>query len=95
MFVSLSHLCISLLHFYIALVDRVSIRISDTAVILNCQLLFVFSIGAVRSKGPVVQYTQDLTGTGTQFKPLEPPQPIAPPAPPVAPPLSPQAGDTE
>ncbi|XP_041493840.1 histone-lysine N-methyltransferase SETDB1 [Microtus oregoni] len=59
------------------------------------------NMGAVRSKGPVVQYTQDLTGTGTQFKPLEPPQPIAlpappaPPAPPLAPPLSPQAGDTE
>jgi histone-lysine N-methyltransferase SETDB1 len=55
---------------------------------------FLFHIGAVRSKGPVVQYTQDLTSTGTQFKPVEPPQPIVPPAPP-APPLSPQAGDNE
>uniref|UniRef100_A0A2K5BVS5 Histone-lysine N-methyltransferase SETDB1 n=1 Tax=Aotus nancymaae TaxID=37293 RepID=A0A2K5BVS5_AOTNA len=55
------------------------------------------NMGAVRSKGPVVQYTQDLTGTGTQFKPVEPPQPTAPPAPPFppAPPLSPQAGDSE
>ncbi|XP_023375175.1 histone-lysine N-methyltransferase SETDB1 [Otolemur garnettii] len=52
------------------------------------------NMGAVRSKGPVVQYTQDLTSTGTQFKPMEPPQPIAPPAPPV-PPLSPQAGDSD
>uniref|UniRef100_K9IP00 Putative histone methyl transferase n=1 Tax=Desmodus rotundus TaxID=9430 RepID=K9IP00_DESRO len=68
------------------------------------------NMGAVRSKGPVVQYTQDLTSTGTQFKPMELPQPTAPnipPAPtpvppatptppaPPAPPLSPQAGDTE
>ncbi|XP_051013654.1 histone-lysine N-methyltransferase SETDB1-like [Acomys russatus] len=56
------------------------------------------NVGAVRSKGPVVQYTQDLTSTGTQFKPVEPPQPVAPPAPPAPPaalPLSPQAGDTE
>ena len=30
------------------------------------------NMGAVRSKGPVVQYTQDLTGTGIQFKPMEP-----------------------
>ncbi|XP_012622943.1 histone-lysine N-methyltransferase SETDB1 isoform X1 [Microcebus murinus] len=59
------------------------------------------NMGAVRSKGPVVQYTQDLTSTGTQFKPMEPaqpptapPPPPAPPAPP-APPLSPQAGDSE
>ncbi|XP_017901538.1 PREDICTED: histone-lysine N-methyltransferase SETDB1 isoform X3 [Capra hircus] len=52
------------------------------------------NMGAVRSKGPVVQYTQDLTSTGTQFKPTEPPQPTAPPAPP-APALSPQAGDSE
>ncbi|XP_067425735.1 histone-lysine N-methyltransferase SETDB1 isoform X2 [Emydura macquarii macquarii] len=29
------------------------------------------NVGAVRSKGPVVQYTQDLTGTSTQFKPIE------------------------
>lgn len=64
---------------------------------------FLFSLGAVRSKGPVVQYTQDLTSTGTQFKPMEPLQPTAPPTPPVppvppappAPPLSPQAGDNE
>ncbi|KAM9691497.1 histone-lysine N-methyltransferase SETDB1 isoform 3-T3 [Dama dama] len=55
------------------------------------------NMGAVRSKGPVVQYTQDLTSTGTQFKPMEPPQttaPAAPPAPP-GPALSPQAGDSE
>ncbi|NXG52629.1 SETB1 methyltransferase, partial [Psilopogon haemacephalus] len=33
------------------------------------------NVGAVRSKGPVVQYTQDLTGTATHYKPLEqPPQ---------------------
>ena len=58
---------------------------------------FPFLIGAVRSKGPVVQYTQDLTSTGTQFKPMEPPQPTAPPAPPAppGPALSPQAGDSE
>lgn len=64
---------------------------ADTAII------FLFPVGAVRSKGPVVQYTQDLTSTGTQFKPMEPPQPTAPPAPsaPPAPPLSPQAGDNE
>ncbi|XP_059232051.1 histone-lysine N-methyltransferase SETDB1 isoform X1 [Mustela nigripes] len=58
------------------------------------------NMGAVRSKGPVVQYTQDLTSTGTQFKPMEPLQPTAPPTPPVppalpAPPLSPQAGDND
>uniref|UniRef100_A0A8D0MFE0 Histone-lysine N-methyltransferase SETDB1 n=2 Tax=Sus scrofa TaxID=9823 RepID=A0A8D0MFE0_PIG len=57
------------------------------------------NMGAVRSKGPVVQYTQDLTSTGTQFKPLEPPQPTASPVPPApappGPPLSPQAGDNE
>uniref|UniRef100_G3STG1 Histone-lysine N-methyltransferase SETDB1 n=1 Tax=Loxodonta africana TaxID=9785 RepID=G3STG1_LOXAF len=55
------------------------------------------NMGAVRSKGPVVQYTQDLTSTGTQFKPVEPPQPTALPALPVppAPPLSPQATDIE
>lgn len=34
-------------------------------------LLFPSPLGAVRSKGPVVQYTQDLTGAGTQYKPLE------------------------
>ncbi|XP_004588922.2 histone-lysine N-methyltransferase SETDB1 isoform X2 [Ochotona princeps] len=50
------------------------------------------NMGAVRSKGPVVQYTQDLTSTGTQFKPMEPPQP--PPAPP-APAPSPQIGDPD
>nr|O88974.1 RecName: Full=Histone-lysine N-methyltransferase SETDB1; AltName: Full=ERG-associated protein with SET domain; Short=ESET; AltName: Full=SET domain bifurcated 1 [Mus musculus]AAC43039.1 ERG-associated protein ESET [Mus musculus] len=53
------------------------------------------NMGAVRSKGPVVQYTQDLTGTGIQFKPMEPLQPIAPPAPLPIPPLSPQAADTD
>ncbi|XP_060249092.1 histone-lysine N-methyltransferase SETDB1 isoform X1 [Meriones unguiculatus] len=53
------------------------------------------NMGAVRNKGPVVQYTQDLTSPGTQFKPMEPPQPIALPAPPAARPLSPQAADTE
>ncbi|XP_054419155.1 histone-lysine N-methyltransferase SETDB1 isoform X1 [Pteronotus mesoamericanus] len=68
------------------------------------------NMGAVRSKGPVVQYTQDLASTGTQFKPMELPQPTAPNIPPAAtpvppatptppappaPPLSPQAGDTE
>ncbi|XP_030320966.1 histone-lysine N-methyltransferase SETDB1 isoform X2 [Calypte anna] len=29
------------------------------------------NVGAVRSKGPVVQYTQDLMGAGTQYKALE------------------------
>ncbi|XP_004716659.1 histone-lysine N-methyltransferase SETDB1 isoform X2 [Echinops telfairi] len=55
------------------------------------------NMGAVRSKGPVVQYTQDLTSTGTQFKPVEPQQPMALPAPPVqpAPPPSPQAADLD
>ncbi|XP_029417051.1 histone-lysine N-methyltransferase SETDB1 isoform X2 [Nannospalax galili] len=52
------------------------------------------NMGAVRSKGPVVQYTQDLTSTGTQFKPMVSSQPIAPPALPD-PPLSPQAGDND
>lgn len=71
----------------------------DTAVIFSV-VNFLFPVGAVRSKGPVVQYTQDLTSTGTQFKPMELPQPAAPPAPPApptppAPPLSPQAGDIE
>ncbi|XP_053134060.1 histone-lysine N-methyltransferase SETDB1 isoform X2 [Hemicordylus capensis] len=44
------------------------------------------NVGAVRSKGPVVQYTHDLTGTGPQFKPMEQPpvpivmsQPMSPP----------------
>ncbi|KAJ7307228.1 hypothetical protein JRQ81_009222 [Phrynocephalus forsythii] len=45
------------------------------------------NVGAVRSKGPVVQYTQDLTATSPQqqFKPVEPPpmpaamsQPVSP-----------------
>ncbi|XP_031230673.1 histone-lysine N-methyltransferase SETDB1 isoform X2 [Mastomys coucha] len=53
------------------------------------------NMGAVRSKGPVVQYTQDLTSTGIQFKAMEPLQPIAPPAPLPIPPLSPQAADTD
>ncbi|XP_020767876.1 histone-lysine N-methyltransferase SETDB1 isoform X2 [Odocoileus virginianus] len=55
------------------------------------------NVGAVRSKGPVVQYTQDLTSTGTQFKPMESPQPTAPAAPPAppGPALSPQAGDSD
>lgn len=53
------------------------------------------NMGAVRSKGPVVQYTQDLTSTGIQFKPMEPLQPIVPPAPLPMLPLSPQAGDSE
>lgn len=71
-------------------------NISDTAVIFS-MVNFLFPIGAVRSKGPVVQYTQDLTSTGTQFKPVEPSQPTAPPVQPVppAPPLSPQPGDSE
>nr|XP_034953608.1 histone-lysine N-methyltransferase SETDB1 isoform X2 [Zootoca vivipara] len=34
------------------------------------------NVGAVRSKGPVVQYTHDLTGTSSQFKPVEPPPPV-------------------
>ncbi|XP_052521079.1 histone-lysine N-methyltransferase SETDB1 isoform X4 [Tympanuchus pallidicinctus] len=44
------------------------------------------NVGAVRSKGPVVQYTQDLTGAGTQYKPLEQMQAaslaVQPPSPP-------------
>ncbi|XP_061462024.1 histone-lysine N-methyltransferase SETDB1 isoform X2 [Rhineura floridana] len=32
------------------------------------------NVGAVRSKGPVVQYTHDLTGPSQQFKPVEQPQ---------------------
>ncbi|XP_054035554.1 histone-lysine N-methyltransferase SETDB1 [Dryobates pubescens] len=42
------------------------------------------NVGAVRSKGPVVQYTQDLTGAGTQYKPseqLQPPQAAQDPPP--------------
>ncbi|KAM6234202.1 histone-lysine N-methyltransferase SETDB1 isoform 2-T2 [Porphyrio hochstetteri] len=42
------------------------------------------NVGAVRSKGPVVQYTQDLTGAGTQYKPLEQVQPAHPGSPPPA-----------
>ncbi|NWH71423.1 SETB1 methyltransferase, partial [Piaya cayana] len=47
--------------------------------------------GAVRSKGPVVQYTQDLTGAGTQYKPLEQMQ-VASVA---AQPVSPQPGEMD
>ncbi|XP_064898850.1 histone-lysine N-methyltransferase SETDB1 isoform X1 [Columba livia] len=47
--------------------------------------------GAVRSKGPVVQYTQDLTGAGPQYKPLE--QMQAASLPPRS--ASPQPADTE
>uniref|UniRef100_A0A8D0KZ29 SET domain bifurcated histone lysine methyltransferase 1 n=1 Tax=Strix occidentalis caurina TaxID=311401 RepID=A0A8D0KZ29_STROC len=36
------------------------------------------NVGAVRSKGPVVQYTQDLTGAGPQYKPLEQMQAASP-----------------
>ncbi|NXG15894.1 SETB1 methyltransferase, partial [Grallaria varia] len=45
------------------------------------------NVGAVRSKGPVVQYTQDLTGTGLQYKPLE--------QLPAARPVSPQPAEME
>ncbi|NXY13809.1 SETB1 methyltransferase, partial [Atrichornis clamosus] len=45
------------------------------------------NVGAVRSKGPVVQYTQDLAGTGLQYKALE--------QPPAAHPTSPQPVDME
>ncbi|NXP23826.1 SETB1 methyltransferase, partial [Scytalopus superciliaris] len=45
------------------------------------------NVGAVRSKGPVVQYTQDLAGTGPQYKPLE--------QLPAARPASPQPADME
>ncbi|XP_055976943.1 histone-lysine N-methyltransferase SETDB1 isoform X2 [Sorex fumeus] len=64
------------------------------------------NMGAVRSKGPVVQYTQDLASTGAQFKPVETPQPPAHPAPAATPALptppapsppsqSPQAGEND
>ncbi|XP_053906793.1 histone-lysine N-methyltransferase SETDB1 isoform X1 [Cuculus canorus] len=43
------------------------------------------NVGAVRSKGPVVQYTQDLTGAGTQYKPLEQMQAASLAAQPVSP----------
>ncbi|KAK2540034.1 Setdb1 [Columba livia] len=49
------------------------------------------NVGAVRSKGPVVQYTQDLTGAGPQYKPLE--QMQAASLPPRS--ASPQPADTE
>ncbi|XP_027765650.1 histone-lysine N-methyltransferase SETDB1 isoform X3 [Empidonax traillii] len=45
------------------------------------------NVGAVRSKGPVVQYTQDLAGTGPQYKPLE--------QLPAAYPVSPQPAEME
>uniref|UniRef100_A0A8C3URE6 Histone-lysine N-methyltransferase SETDB1 n=1 Tax=Catharus ustulatus TaxID=91951 RepID=A0A8C3URE6_CATUS len=45
------------------------------------------NVGAVRSKGPVVQYTQDLAGAGPQYK--------APEQPPAARPASPQCSDTQ
>ncbi|NWT20992.1 SETB1 methyltransferase, partial [Vireo altiloquus] len=46
------------------------------------------NVGAVRSKGPVVQYTtQDLAGTGSQYK--------TPEQPPAARPASPQPADME
>ncbi|XP_075763582.1 histone-lysine N-methyltransferase SETDB1 isoform X3 [Pelodiscus sinensis] len=44
------------------------------------------NVGAVRSKGPVVQYTQDLTGTSSQFKPIEQIQAISLAAQPASPP---------
>ncbi|XP_048683745.1 histone-lysine N-methyltransferase SETDB1 isoform X5 [Caretta caretta] len=43
------------------------------------------NVGAVRSKGPVVQYTQELTGTSTQFKPIEQVQAMSLAAPSVSP----------
>ncbi|XP_068031016.1 histone-lysine N-methyltransferase SETDB1 isoform X1 [Anomalospiza imberbis] len=43
------------------------------------------NVGAVRSKGPVVQYTQDLAGTGPQYKTAEP----------AARPTSPQPAEME
>ncbi|NXM23632.1 SETB1 methyltransferase, partial [Oxyruncus cristatus] len=45
------------------------------------------NVGAVRSKGPVVQYTQDLSGAGPQHKPLE--------QLPAACPVSPQPAEME
>ncbi|NXK70357.1 SETB1 methyltransferase, partial [Sylvietta virens] len=45
------------------------------------------NVGAVRSKGPVVQYTQDLAGAGPQYK--------APEQPPAARPASPQPAEME
>ncbi|NXA56620.1 SETB1 methyltransferase, partial [Nothocercus julius] len=49
------------------------------------------NVGAVRSKGPVVQYTQDLTGAGAQYKPLEQMQATSL----AARPISPQPADIE
>ncbi|NWR80481.1 SETB1 methyltransferase, partial [Centropus unirufus] len=43
------------------------------------------NVGAVRSKGPVVQYTQDLMGAGTQYKPLEQMQAASLPTQPASP----------
>ncbi|NXU39519.1 SETB1 methyltransferase, partial [Drymodes brunneopygia] len=45
------------------------------------------NVGAVRSKGPVVQYTQDLGGAAPQYK--------APEQPPAARPVSPQPAEME
>ncbi|NWW27270.1 SETB1 methyltransferase, partial [Falcunculus frontatus] len=45
------------------------------------------NVGAVRSKGPVVQYTQDLAGAGPQYK--------TPEQPPAARPASPQPAEME
>ncbi|XP_027558605.1 histone-lysine N-methyltransferase SETDB1 isoform X2 [Neopelma chrysocephalum] len=45
------------------------------------------NVGAVRSKGPVVQYTQDLAGAGPQYKPPE--------QPPAASSASPQPAEME
>ncbi|NXB00363.1 SETB1 methyltransferase, partial [Cnemophilus loriae] len=45
------------------------------------------NVGAVRSKGPVVQYTQDLAGAGPQYK--------TPEQPPTARPTSPQPAEME
>ncbi|KAM3918040.1 histone-lysine N-methyltransferase SETDB1 isoform 2-T2 [Leptodactylus fuscus] len=39
------------------------------------------NVGAVRSRGPVVQYTHDLTGSESPFKPMEPSSPQSIPSP--------------
>ncbi|XP_068109357.1 histone-lysine N-methyltransferase SETDB1 [Hyperolius riggenbachi] len=39
------------------------------------------NVGAVRSKGPVVQYTHDLTGSESPYKPTDPPSPQSIPSP--------------
>ncbi|XP_073466376.1 histone-lysine N-methyltransferase SETDB1 isoform X1 [Aquarana catesbeiana] len=39
------------------------------------------NVGAVRSKGPVVQYTHDLTGSESPYKPTEPSSPQSIPSP--------------